>query len=257
MALAQEAGTGLTPDQRRRLACSELLLDLSPDVVADLLVSMQVAHLAEGAALFPPGEVGHRLWLVLEGRVGVVLPGPDRLLAVLEAGDAVGEVTVFDPTAWAFSATAMTGVVVASAAREDVLAWVGRHPSVSARLLQRTARRLASKSRAGGGLHHPDATVRVAQVVLELADRYAADGVVRHGLTQQQLADIVGLSRERINKSLGWFSQVRWLVPTRGSFTLLDRAALEEHAARPPGPLPRPTAPPAPAPRRPQRSAQR
>jgi CRP/FNR family cyclic AMP-dependent transcriptional regulator len=231
--LADGSGEPLTPEQRSALARADLMLDLPPEVVDDLLARMRVTRLPAGASLFAPAEVGHRLWLVLEGRVAVMVPGPARLLAVLDAGDAVGEEPVFDPGAWTFSATAMTDVVVASAGREEVLAWVGRHPSVSARLLQRTARRLAGKSRAGRGRHHPDATVRVAQVVLSLADRYgAADGVVRHGLTQQQLADMVGLSRERINKSLGWFTEVRWLALSRGSFRLLDRPALEQHAAQ-------------------------
>jgi CRP/FNR family cyclic AMP-dependent transcriptional regulator len=225
----QACGPALTPDQGRSLAGSDLLQDLPRSAVDDLLARLRVTVLPEGAALFAPGEVGRRLWLVIDGRVGVLVHRPTRLLAVLGAGDAIGEVQVFDPAPWTFSATAMTRAVVASADREDVLAWVARHPAVSAHLLRRSGRRLASKSRAGGGPHHTEATVRVAQELLALADRYTVDGVVRHGLTQQQLADIVGLSRERINKSLGCFTEVGWLALGRGSFRLLDRAALEAH----------------------------
>jgi hypothetical protein len=134
----------------------------------------------------------------------------------------------------------MTRALVVSAGRDDVLAWVAHHPAVSAHLLQRMARRLAVKSRAGSEPLPPDAGVRVARELLALADRYTVDGVVRHGLSQQQVADIVGLSRERVNKVLGDFCDRRWVVVGRGSFTLLDRAAVEARAGHRPG---GPTAP--------------
>lgn len=234
--MGEAVGPALTCGHREVLARSDLLLPLAPEVVDDLLVRMQVGAVPAGAALFPPGQGGHRLWLVLDGRVGLLDPASNRLLAVLEAGDAIGEAQVFDPRPWHFSATAMTPVVTASVGRDDVLEWVGRHPAVSAHLLQRMARRLAHKSRGGDGPHHPEAGVRVARAVLALADRYTVGGVVRHGLTQQQLADIIGLSRERINKSLGGFCEVGWLVLRRGSFTVLDRAALEDRAGLADGP---------------------
>ena len=219
----------LTAEQREAVGRSELFGELPPALLDELLQGARVSRLAPGDAL-PSGRAGHRLWIVLEGRVGVTTPGRDRLLAVLEAGDVLGEVHVFDPEPWGFVATAMTPALLVSTGRDEVLAWVGRHPEVSAHLLQRMARRLAVKSRAGHEPPAADAGVRVAREVLALADRYTVDGVVRHGLTQQQLADIVGLSRERVNKVLGDFCERRWTVVGRGCLTVLDRGALEAHA---------------------------
>ncbi|MCW2615329.1 MAG: putative transcriptional regulator, Crp/Fnr family [Frankiales bacterium] len=221
---------GLTVEQRDAVGRSEFFRDLLPDVLDELVPAMEVSRLAPGAALFRSGHVGHRLWVVLEGRVGVTTSRRDRLLAVMEAGDVIGEVQVFDPAPWAFGATAMGRAVVASAARDDVLTWVGRHTEVSAHLLQRMARQLAVRSRAGQEPPAADAGARVAREVLALADRYTVDGVVRHALTQQQLADIVGLSRERLNKVLGELCDRRWIVVGRGHLTVLDRDALEAHA---------------------------
>jgi CRP/FNR family transcriptional regulator, cyclic AMP receptor protein len=233
----------LTPEQRDAVSASQLFHELDRDLLDELLVSMRASRLAPGAALFRSGQAGHRLWVVLDGRVGVTTPRRGRLLAVLEAGDTVGEVQVFDPGPWAFAATAMTRALVVSAGRDDVLAWVARHPAVSIHLLQRMARRLAVKSRAGQEDVSSDAGARVAREVLALADRYTVDGVVRHGLSQQQLAEIVGLSRERVNKVLGDFCDRRWTVVGRGFLTVLDREALEAHAGRmgvrPPPPMTR------------------
>lgn len=230
MALPAARSAVLTAEQRDAFGRSDLFRELPAALVDELVEVSQVSRPPAGTSLFPPGRVGHRLWVVLEGRVGVTTSRRDRLLAVMEAGDVIGEVQVFDPKPWAFSATAMTRALVVSAARADVLAWVGRHPEVSAHLLQRMARKLAVKSRAGPEPLHADAGVRVAREVLALAERHTVDGVVRHGLTQQQLADIVGLSRERVNKVLGDFCERRWTLVGRGRLTVLDRAALEAHA---------------------------
>jgi CRP/FNR family transcriptional regulator, cyclic AMP receptor protein len=222
--------TALSAEQREAVGRSELFRELPRTLLDELVQAMRVSRVAPGAVLFPAGSTGHRLWIVLEGRVGVTTPHRDRLLGVMEAGDLIGEVQVFDPEPWAFAATAMTRALVVSVGRDDVLDWVGRHPEVSAHLLQRMARRIAEKSRAGQEPPASDAGARVAREVLALADRYTVDGVVRHGLTQQQLADIVGLSRERVNKVLGDFCERRWADVGRGSLTVLDRDALEAHA---------------------------
>lgn len=220
----------LDPDHRRVLAGSDLLAGLPPGVREDLFAVLAVTRFVPGQSLVRPDQAGERLWIVLSGRVGITSTETGGLLAVMEAGDALGEIQVFDPGLWTFSATAMSSVVIASAGRDDVLAWVGRHPSVSAHLLQRMARRLAAKSRAARHHGAADAPGRVARGVLDLADRYTVGGVVQHGLTQTQLADILGLSREKVNKSLSRFCELSWLELGRGVFTVLDRAALERRA---------------------------
>lgn len=223
---------GLSPETQSVLLRSGLLRGLPPAVVDALLREAVVEHVPAGASLFSPTETGARLWFVLTGRVGVTTPDGVHLLAVLDPGSSLGEVQVFDPEPWTFAAFAMTDAEVASVPRDDVLDWAGSHPEVSVRLLQRLARRVAEKSRAGREPAHGDASVRLARALLDLADRYTVEGVVRHGLTQQQLADIVGLSRERVNKTLGEFCDRGWLALARGALTVLDRPALEARAVR-------------------------
>jgi CRP-like cAMP-binding protein len=79
----------------------------------------------------------------------------------------------------------MSEALVVSASREDVLAWVARHPTVSAHVLQQMARRISRKSRAARDLPVADGPGRVARAVLTLADKHTVDGVVQHGLTQR------------------------------------------------------------------------
>jgi CRP/FNR family cyclic AMP-dependent transcriptional regulator len=104
---------------------------------------------------------------------------------------------------------------------------------VSARLLQHMARRLALKSRGVRGTTAADVPARVARGLLTLADKYAVDAVVRHGLTQQQLAEVVGASREKVNKALKDFADQRWVELARGCFVLLDEPALRRRAGMP------------------------
>ena len=142
--MGEAVGPALTCGHREVLARSDLLLPLAPEVVDDLLVRMQVGAVPAGAALFPPGQGGHRLWLVLEGGSGCSIPRSTGCSPCWRPATPIGEAQVFDPRRLALHRDRDDpAVVAASAGREDVLEWVGRHPAVSARLLQRMARRLA------------------------------------------------------------------------------------------------------------------
>ncbi len=221
---------GVRPEHRAAVARSELLAGLRDDVVADLVRSVQLVRLGPGAAL--PEPPGRRLWFVVGGRLAVTTPDGERLLQVLAPGDAVGEAQVFGAD-WPVSVVATVEAVVAGVGRDDVLAWVTAHPAACLHLLRRMAARRASESIAAAHPTAVESTVRVAREVLVLADKYTVDGVVAHGLTQQQLADLVGLSRERLNKCLHGFSRRRWLELRPRAFTLLDRPAIERRAGQP------------------------
>lgn len=224
-------GVAVRAEYRQVVSRSELLAALPDSVVADLVRSLRVTVLAPGAVL--PEPPGQRLWFVVAGRLAVTTPGGDRLLSVLAPGDVVGEEQVFGAQ-WPVSVVATAEAVVAGVDREDVLAWVTRHPTACRHLLHRMASRLAGESIAAALPTAVESTVRVARGVLSLADKYTVDGVVAHGLTQQQLADLVGLSRERLNKSLHSFSRRRWLELRPRAFQVLDRPALEHRAGRSP-----------------------
>ena len=119
---------------------------------------------------------------------------------------------------------------MALASRAHLLGWIARHPAAAELVLRHLARRLSHDDRIPDGALRLDVPARLARALLVLADRYAEHGVVRHGLSQQQLGDLVGASREAVNKTLGDFSESGCIRHYRQGFILYDRPSLQQRA---------------------------
>jgi len=135
--------------------------------------------------------------------------------AILGPGDMVGELSVFDPGPRTSTVTATTGARVAVLARGDLLACGTSRPHLPARLLQVLARRLRRTNSTVVDLMFVDVAGRVANVLLELAarfgQRHGPEMRVSHGLTQAELGQLAGSSRESVNKVLAEFAGRGWL----------------------------------------------
>jgi CRP-like cAMP-binding protein len=112
--------------------------------------------------------------------------------------------------------------------------WLREHPEVAPALLQALAQRLRRTNEALGDLVFSDVPGRVAKTLLSLADRFGhveGDGLrVTHDLTQEELAQLVGASRETVNKALADFAARGWLRLEGRSVVLLDAGRLARRA---------------------------
>jgi CRP/FNR family cyclic AMP-dependent transcriptional regulator len=139
---------------------------------------------------------------------------------------------LFDPSPRTATATAVSETRLAGLKNESLNSLLRTRPEVSAQLLQALARRLRRTNDSLSDLVFSDVPGRVAKALLDLADRFgrpATDGVlVAHELTQEELAQLVGASRETVNKALAEFVQ-RGLAAPRS-----PRRCDFGHAAPPP-----------------------
>lgn len=213
-----------------RLAEVPLLAPLGRAVVADLAEQVVVRTADVGTRLVREGQPPSDLHVVLVGQVALQRGPRAHLLRVRGPGELFGEVELFDPRPWGYSAVAMSDVDVALVPRAELLGWIGRHPTAAQVVLQHLARRLSRDDRVPDGALRLDVPARLARALLVLADRYADGDEVHHGLSQQQLGDLVGASREAVNKTLAGFADAGWLRHFKHGFLLVDRAALQERA---------------------------
>jgi CRP/FNR family cyclic AMP-dependent transcriptional regulator len=191
-----------------------------------------------GVVLFTEGESGDSVYIVLNGKVKISRrsgDGRENLLAVLGPGDIFGELSLFDPGPRTATASAITDVEVASLEHAALRPWLGRRPEAAELLLKVLARRLRRTNEAMADLVFTDVPGRVAKQLLDLAERFgspAPGGAVRveHGLTQEELAQLVGASRETVNKSLADFATRGWLRLDSRAVVLLDRDRLSRRA---------------------------
>lgn len=214
-----------------------LFAALDPDAAQAVRASMVEVRLGRGQVLFREGDYGDRLYVVAEGKLKVGRSSPDgreSLLSVLGPGDEFGELTVFDPEHRMGTAIAVTDCRLYSLSADNLRPWLDSRPDIALALLRQLSRRLRRSSEVVSDLVFSDVPGRVAKSLLDLSARFGiptADGLhVPHDLTQEELAQLVGASRETVNKALADFAGRGWLRLEPRAVLLLDIERLERRA---------------------------
>jgi CRP-like cAMP-binding protein len=202
---------------------------LDDESAASLRASMTEIKVAKGKTLFKEGEPGDRLFVVLEGKLKLGTSsgdGRENLLNILGPSEMFGELSVFDPGPRTATATAVTDSRLLALAHDQVIGWVSKHPQVSLQLLARLAQRLRRTNESLADLVFSDVPGRVAKAIMDLGSRFGVekdDGLhVNHDLTQEELAQLVGASRETVNKALADFAGRGWVRLEPRAVVVLD-----------------------------------
>jgi CRP-like cAMP-binding protein len=196
---------------------------------------MTQVKVTKGHTLFKEGDAGDRLFVVVEGKLKLGTSsgdGRENLLSILGPGDMFGELSLFDPGPRTATATAVTDSRVLALANDQVIGWVTAHPQVSLQLLKRLARRLRRTNEVLADLVFADVPGRVAKAIMDLGERFGTkkdDGLhVNHELTQEELAQLVGASRETVNKALADFAGRGWVRLEPRAVVVLDYERLSK-----------------------------
>lgn len=219
------------------LASAPLFAALDPDSAATLEKALTSRTVSRGHVVFKEGDEGDRLFIVLEGKVKITrasADGRENLIAVLGAGEMFGELSLFDPGPRTASVSAVTDATLASLDHDDLRPLLLERPGVGVELLRALAQRLRRTNDAMADLVFTDVPGRVAKALLDLSAKFGvaeAEGVrVRHDLTQEELAQLVGASRETVNKALSEFAHRGWLRIEGRSVLILDQDRLTRRA---------------------------
>ena len=179
---------------------------------------MTLVKVTKGHTLFKEGEEGDRLFVVLDGKLKLGKSSPDgreNLQEILGPGEMFGELSLFDPGPRTATATAITDAKLLMLPHEKVLDLITSQPAVSLELLRRLAQRLRDSRGEQSDLVFVDVPGRVAKAIIDLGERFGEtkdDGLhVKHDLTQEELAQLVGASRETVNKALADFAARGWV----------------------------------------------
>lgn len=214
-----------------------LFRELDDEAAAALRASMVEIKLARGEVLFREGDAGDQIYVVVEGKIKLGRTSPDgreNLLAVLGPGQMFGELSLFDPGPRSASASAITDTALLGLAHKDLLPWLTGRPEVARNLLSQLAQRLRRSNDTLADLVFSDVPGRVAKQLLDLSERFgvpSAEGLrVVHDLTQEELAQLVGASRETVNKALADFVSRNWIRLESRSVVLTDIDRLRRRA---------------------------
>jgi len=219
------------------LARAGLFQGVAPEAREALVSALQHADYSRGETVFSEGEQGDTLYIVLTGKVKVgrrAADGRENMLSVMGPSDMFGELSLFDPGPRTATATVLTDARLASLAHAALRPWISDRPEIAEQLLRVLARRLRRTNDALADLIFTDVPGRVAKALLGLAERFGTqegDGVrVHHDLTQEELAQLVGASRETVNKALADFASRGWLRLEPRSVVIMDVERLARRA---------------------------
>ena len=210
---------------------------LDEQAAETLIGSMNAQRLERGDVLFHEGDQGDRLYVIGEGKIKLgrtSSDGRENLLAILGPGEMFGELSLFDPGPRTATATAVAETQLLSMGNEQLKEFLHQRPGVAATLLAALARRLRRTNDVLADLVFTDVPGRVAKALLDLAARFGRpveDGIlVAHDLTQEELAQLVGASRETVNKALADFASRGWLRLEARAVLLIEIDRLRRRA---------------------------
>jgi CRP/FNR family cyclic AMP-dependent transcriptional regulator len=211
------------------LRSATLFRELDDEAAAALRASMSELRLGRSEVVFREGDAGDRVYVVAKGKIKLGRTSPDgreNLLALLGPGQMFGELSLFDPGPRSATASAVTETVLLGLGHKDLLPWLTGRPEVARGLLLQLAQRLRRSNDTLADLVFADVPGRVAKQLIELSTRFGVpsdEGVrVVHDLTQEELAQLVGASRETVNKALAEFVARGWIRLEQRSVVLLD-----------------------------------
>ena len=210
---------------------------LSVEDASALRAGIINVHLDRGERLFSEGDPGDKLYIILTGKIKLTKAAPDgreNLLSVHGPGEMFGELSLFDPIPRTSSATAVTNARLAGVAHDELRTFLSTRPEVAMHMLQALAQRLRRINEVKADLVFTDVPGRVAKALLDLAERFGTSspaGIqVHHDLTQEELAQMVGASRETVNKALADFAARGWLQLAARSVLITDPDRLRKRA---------------------------
>jgi CRP/FNR family cyclic AMP-dependent transcriptional regulator len=226
-----------TDDARRLLGECYLFRELSADERNVLFGRLRVRNYAAGDTIFLMGSPGDSMMAVLSGSVRISVPSPDGkeiVLAILHPKEVFGEIALLDGKERTADARAMTACSLAILERREVMAFLERHSHAWPKLVEVLCSRLRNTDQHIAELALLELPARLAKALLRLAqieDQPAAGrATLQIQLSQRELGNVCGATRESINKCLrAW--QRRGIVQIEESLvTVSNRTALEELA---------------------------
>jgi len=205
--------------------------------VNTLIEQLDSTTFPRGTTIFDEGEPGDQLFIITSGKVKLARHAPDgreNLLTIMGPSDMFGELSIFDPGPRTSAAVCVTEVTAATMDSQLLHDWIQAHPEISEQLLRVLARRLRRTNNALADLIFTDVPGRVAKALLQLANRFGVQegGALRvhHDLTQEEIAQLVGASRETVNKALAEFAHRGWIRLEGKSVLISDTERLAKRA---------------------------
>jgi CRP/FNR family transcriptional regulator, cyclic AMP receptor protein len=205
--------------------------DLEPDAFDQLCRYAKHTTLKRGATIASKGDPGTSLFAVISGTVKISVSSPDGRNAILNLigpGEIFGEVAVLDGQSRSADVTANTNCELFIIDRRDFIPFVRSQPALAMKFIELLCTRLRWTSDQVEQVILQDLPGRLASALLRLTERHkAAQGGRTIAITQQEISEMVGMTRESINKQLRAWAARDWVRLEHGAIVVLKPEPLQ------------------------------
>src|SRR5262249_39880977 len=221
-----------TKDRVSLLRNHPLFCELTPSILERISTYVKRRSVSKGSTIFEKGDAGVGLIGVVSGSVKISLTsadGRDIVLNIIHPGEVFGEIALLDGRARTANATAMSDCELIVIERREFIPFLRSEPDVTLKLMEILCSRLRKTSEQVQDVTFLNLPARLAKTLLRLAANAGPSGKV--AITQREISQIVGRSRESTNKRLRAWAKRGWIRPKRGNITVMKADKLLEFAA--------------------------
>ena len=228
--------SGALKDAHRLLGDCVLFSGLSAEERAAIAAQARIRTFGAGETVFNLGSPGDYMMALLSGTIRISVPSPDGkelVLTLIQPGEVFGELAVLDGKERSADAIAETECTLAMLYRHDVLSFFQRNPSAWLKLVEVLCQRLRRTDQVFAEVALLQLPVRLAKMMLRLLespDSSAAAKGGKIGFSQRELANMVGGTRESVNRCLRNWQRSGIVQISEGTIVVMNQDALEDMA---------------------------
>jgi CRP-like cAMP-binding protein len=214
------------------LAETEFFAEAPLELLAPIAAAGKVRELVRGDVLFEVGDEPDSIYVVLSGRIAIAISNRpfdhrESVIALMDEGDLFGDMGMLDKSPRSAGARALEASSVLEIPYAAVIEQLDKSSALLWNVIRMLSRRLRAMDQALADSVFLDVTGRTAKRLLELS---AGKDEFTLPVTQEELAGMVGASRERVNKAIASFIKLHWLEQSDRTYHIIDRTKLEQRA---------------------------
>ena len=193
-------------------------------------------HFEKNDIVFQKDDPGQSLFIIETGQVRIYMPGvqgTDLTLTVMGPGEFFGDLSLLDGRPRSASASAIVETILLTIERNDFTSLIRARPDAALAILAEISKRVRETDQMASDLAFLDVSGRLARKLLDLADSNGAErpaGVLLNvALTQEDLANMIGVTRESVNRNLSMFRRLGLIGREGRKIIIRDRSGLRSY----------------------------
>jgi len=223
-------------DKLKILSDNPLFRDFAPSVIDRIVSRAVVRKVKKGTVLFRKGDIGSTLYAVCAGSVRISVPseqGQDAIFNVIPSGGLFGEIALLDGGPRTADAVTIENSELMVIDRRDFIPLMRDNPDVAMKLIELVCARLRRTSEQVEDIMFLALPGRLAKALLHFHSQPGAGPSRAIRVTQRDLSQMIGVSRESVNKLLRDWQRRGWIKLQRGGLIVVSHKAVGDLVAHP------------------------